>query len=153
MNNAVYGKTMENVKNRANIHATTSDTNAIKWFSKMTFKNSRYFKGLYLIENYKTEIICDKPVYLGTSILDLSKLHMMNFHYNVAEEQYKGNYELIYSDTASFVYRFKCSDVLDDVIVPNKKHFDLSDMQRKHLQENINKKVLGQCIVEMNGKY
>jgi len=47
MNNAVFGKPMENVKNRANIHATTSDTNAVKWFSKMTFKNSRYFKGLY----------------------------------------------------------------------------------------------------------
>ena len=48
MNNAVFGKTMENVKTRANIHATTSDTNAVKWFSNMTFKNSRYFRGLYI---------------------------------------------------------------------------------------------------------
>ena len=62
MNNAVFGKTMENLKNRATIHATTSDENAIKWFSKMTFKNSRYFRGLYLIENNKTEIIYDKPI-------------------------------------------------------------------------------------------
>jgi hypothetical protein len=140
MNNAVFGKTMENVKNRANIHATTSDTNVVKWFSKMTLKNSRYFKGLYLIENYKTEIIYDKPIYVGTSILDLSKFHMMDFHYNVIEEQYKDKYELIYSDTDSFVYRFKCSDVFDNVIVPNKFWFDLSDMQRKHLQDNMNKK-------------
>ena len=140
MNNAVFGKTMENVKNRANIHATTSDTNAVKWFSKMTFKNNRYFRGLYLIENYKTEIIYDKPIYVGTSILDLSKLHMMDFHYNVIEEQHKGKYELIYSDTDSFVYRSKCSDVFNNVVVPNKQHFDLSDMQRKHLQDNINKK-------------
>ena len=65
MNNAVFGKTMENVKHRVNIHATTSDANAIKWFSKMTFKNSRYNTGSYLIETYKTEIIYDKPIYVG----------------------------------------------------------------------------------------
>ena len=40
----------------------------------MTFKNNRYFKGLCLIENYKTEVIYDEPIYVGTSILDLSKL-------------------------------------------------------------------------------
>ena len=107
----------------------------------MTFKTSRYFRGLYLIENYITEIIYDKPIYVGTSILDLSKLHMMDFHYNIIEEQYKGQYELIYSDTDSFVYRFKCCDVYDDIVVPNKQHFDLSDMQRKHLQDNINKNI------------
>ena len=52
MNNAVFGKTMENVANRANIHATTSDTNAVEWFSTMTFIYSRYFRGVYLIGNY-----------------------------------------------------------------------------------------------------
>ena len=132
MNNAEFGKIMEIVKNRVNIHATTSDSNAIKWPRTMTFKHSRYNKGLYLIETYKTEIIYDKPIYVGASILDLSKLHMMDFHYNVIEEQYKGKYELIYSDTDSFVYRFKCSDVFDDIISPNKEHVDLSDMQRKN---------------------
>ena len=70
--------------------------------------------------NYKTEIIDDKPIYVGASFLDLSKLHMMDFHYNIIEEQYKGQYELIYSDTDSFVYSFKCSDVYDDIVCPNK---------------------------------
>jgi hypothetical protein len=79
----------------------------------------------------KAEIVYDKPIYVGASILDLSKLRMMDFHYNVIEEQYEGKYELIYSDIDSFVYRFKCSDVFDDIISPNKEHFDLSDMQRK----------------------
>ena len=134
---------MENVKNRANIHATTSDTNSIKWFSKLTFKNNRYFRGLYLIGNYKTEIIYEKPIYVGTSILDLSKLHMMDFHYNIIEEQHKGQYELIYSDTDSFVYRFKCSDVYDDIVCPNKNWFDLSKMKRLHLKDNANEGVLG----------
>ena len=64
---------------------------------------------------------------------------MLDFHYNAIEEHYKGNYELIFSDTDSFVYRSKGSDVFDDIISSNKEHFDLSDMQRKHLQDNINK--------------
>ena len=86
MNNAVFGKTMEDVRNRVNIHATTSDKNAEKWFSKNTFKQSRYCNGLYLIETFRPEIEYDKPVYVGTSILDLSKLHMMDFHYNIIEK-------------------------------------------------------------------
>ena len=53
----------------------------------MTIKNSRYNKGLYLIGTNRTEIIYDKPIYVGTSILDLRKLHMMNFHCTVIEEQ------------------------------------------------------------------
>ena len=43
MNNAVFGKTMENVKHRIQLHATTSYDIAVKWFSKMNFKNSKYF--------------------------------------------------------------------------------------------------------------
>ena len=77
---------------------------------------------------------------------------MMDFHYNVIEEQYKGQYELIYSDTDSFVYRFKCSDVFNNVVIPNKVHFDLSDMQRKNFQDNIYKKVFGKFKDELNGK-
>ena len=53
MNNAVFGKTMENVKHRVHIHATTSDNNAIKWFSKMAIKHSRYNKGFYLMKPIK----------------------------------------------------------------------------------------------------
>ena len=87
MNNAVFGKTMENVKNRVNIHATTSYKNAEKWFSKINMKDSKEFNGLYLIEMYKKEIIYDKPLYVGTSILDLSKLCMLDFHYNVINKE------------------------------------------------------------------
>ena len=79
---------MEDVRNRVNIHATTSDKNAEKWFSKNTFKQSRYFNNVYLIETFRPEIQYDKPIYVGASIWDLSKLHMMNFHYYVIEEQF-----------------------------------------------------------------
>jgi hypothetical protein len=142
MNNAVFGKTMENVKNRIQLHITPDEQNAVKWFSKMNFKTSKSIDNLHLIEMYKQEIIYDKPIYVGTSILDLSKLHMMNFHYNVINEEFEGKYNLIYSDTDSFVYNIEHHDIYKWVY-ENKQHFDLSDSLNKDIQDNMNKKVLG----------
>ena len=142
MNNAVFGKTMENVKNRIQLHLTTQEDNAIKWFSKINFKTSKSIDNLHLIEMYKQEIVYDKPIYVGTSILDLSKLHMMNFHYNVIHKEFEGKYNLIYSDTDSFVYNIEHPDIYQWVS-DNKQHFDLSDSLNKDIQDNMNKKVLG----------
>ena len=72
MNNAPFGKTMENVKNRMSLHLTIKDDNAEKWFSKPTLKGAKEIDGLYLIETYAQEIVMDKPIYVGTTILDLS---------------------------------------------------------------------------------
>ena len=141
MNNAVFGKTMENVKNRINLHLTTDETNAVKWFSKINFKTSKNFDNLHLIEMYKQEIVYDKPIYVGTSILDLSKLHMMNFHYNVINKEFD-NYNLIYSDTDSFVYNIEHPDIYKWVH-ENKQYFDLSDSKNIDIKDNQNKKVLG----------
>ena len=77
VNNAVFGKTMENFKTRMKLHLTTNHNNAVKLFSKPTFKDSKSYNGLYLIEMYHKEIVYDKPTYLGTSILDLSKSCVM----------------------------------------------------------------------------
>ena len=77
---------MEDVKNRMDLQMTTDNKQAIKWFSKITLKNCKNIDGLYLIEMYKKEMVYDKPIYVGTSILDLSKLCMMEFHYGVIEK-------------------------------------------------------------------
>jgi hypothetical protein len=53
MNNAVFGKTMENVKNRMELKLTTEKKYAIRWFSKLNFRTSKYNHGLHLIEMYK----------------------------------------------------------------------------------------------------
>ena len=76
---------------------------------------------------------------------------MMDFHYNVIEEQYKGQYELIYSDTDSFVYRFKCSDVWDDIVCPNKNWFGLSRTKRLYLKDTANEGVMGKFTDELSG--
>ena len=107
MNNSVFGKTMENVKNRMQLHLTTDNDNAIKWFSKVNLKDCKYNHGLYMIEMYKQEIVYDKPIYVGTGILDLSKLCMMEFHYDVMHKHFKGKHKVIYQDTDSLVYKIE----------------------------------------------
>ena len=104
MNNAVFEKTMQNVRCQMNLHLTTDHKNAIKWFSKCSFKNNTNANGLYLIETYKEKIVHDKPVYVGCAFLDLSKLKMLEFRYAVIDKQFGNKASLIYSDTDSFVY-------------------------------------------------
>ena len=112
-------------------------------------KGAKYFNGLYLIETYKEEIIYDKPLYVGSSILDLSKLCVMEFHYGVIEKEFKNKHELIYSDTDSLVYNIKHPDVYD-WIKHNKQHFDLSESLRPDMKDNTNKKVLRNMKDENN---
>jgi hypothetical protein len=149
MNNAVFGKTMENVKNRIDIHPTTNNKNAIKWFSKSHFKQSKCINGLHLIEMFKKEIVYDKPLYVGSTILDLSKLCMMDFHYNVIHKNFDGKYELVYSDTDSLIYHIFHDDIYE-WSKENKEYFDFSDSLRPDLQDDTNKKVLGKFKDEIN---
>ena len=75
MNNSVFGKTMGNVKNRMEEKLTTNNDMAIKWFSKLHFKNSINLDGLHLVEMHKREIKYDKPIYVGCAISDKQTLH------------------------------------------------------------------------------
>lgn len=97
---------------------------------------------------FKKEIVYDKPIYVGTSVLDLSKLHMMRFHYEVIQPNFENNYELIYSDTDSLTYNIKHPDVYKWV-KDNSSHFDLSD--DKYMKDDTNKKVLGKFKDELEG--
>ena len=149
LNNAVFGKTMENVRNRMNLHLTTDHANAVKWFSKAEFKHNTHARGLYLIETFKTKIVYDKPVYVGCAVLDLSKLHMMDIHYNVIEAQFGNRAKLIYSDTDSFVYEIEHENIYD-WIKDNKSWFDLSKSKREDLKCKDNENVLGKFKDELH---
>ena len=74
MNISVFGKTMENIRNRKDMKLVTSDKKYLKYVMKPTFKDGNPFpKRLFAVEMGKTEIKMNKPVYLRQAILDLSK--------------------------------------------------------------------------------
>ena len=92
-----------------------------------------------MVEFYKKEINYNKPIYVGTSVLDLSKLTMMKFHYDVIHHSFEGRYNLIYSDTDSLVYNIQHNNIYQ-WIKGSKTHLDLSDSIRDNLKDNENKK-------------
>ena len=97
MNNAVFGKTMENVRNRQNIRLAPSWKQASKLINRPSLERVEVFsENFYAIHLKKESIEMDKPIYIGTSILDLSKSLMYDYHYNNLKSKYKDNVSVIY---------------------------------------------------------
>ena len=83
MNNAVFGKTMENWRKHRNIKLVSTKKRKYYLLSEPSFHTAKFFtENLLAIEMRKTQIIINKPVYLGLSILDLSKTVMYEFWYD-----------------------------------------------------------------------
>ena len=82
MNNAVFGKTMENVKDHRDIKLVTTERRRNYLLSEPNNHTTKFFtENLLAIEMKKTEILMNKPVCLGLSILELSKILMHVFRY------------------------------------------------------------------------
>jgi uncharacterized protein with NRDE domain len=73
----------------------------------------------------------------------------MKFHYDVIDKNFRGLYNLLYTDTDSLVYNVIHSDIYE-WIKNNKQYFDLSESHREDLRDNENKKVLGKFKDELN---
>ena len=127
MNNSVFGKTMENIRNHKDMKLVTSDKKYMKYVMKSNFKDGFPFsKHLFAVEMEKTEIKMNKPVYLGQAILDLSKTLMYEFHYDYMRPKYGSKFKLCYMDTDSFVYEIETEDFYKDIAEDVKKRFDTS---------------------------
>ena len=108
MNNSVFGKTMENIRNHKDMKSVTSDEKYLKYAMKPNFKNGHPFsKHLFAVEMGKTEIKMNKPVYLGQAILDLSKTLIYEFHYDYMRPKYGSKVKLCYMDTDSFFFEIE----------------------------------------------
>ena len=127
MNNSVFGKTMENIRNHKDMKLVTSDKKYLKYVMKPNFKDGHPFsKHLFAVEMGKREITMNKPVYLGQAILDLSKTLMYEFHYDYMRPKYDSKVNLCYMDTDSFVYEIETEGLYRDIAKDVKKRFDTS---------------------------
>ena len=82
MNNSVFGKTVENIRNSVDIRLISSDNVANKLAAKPNFDRTIFDVNIIVVHMKETKIYFNKPVYLDMSILDLSKSLMYDFHYN-----------------------------------------------------------------------
>ena len=154
MSNSVYGKTLENVRNRQNVIITNNGLRKKKLTSEIHFKSVTHFnENLVAVHMGKTQIVLDKPVYCGASILDLSKHHMFNFHYNYAKPKWPG-LKTLYTDTDSLIYEIPTDNLIQDISPDVEEWYDTSGYPPDfpHLPVGKNKKVLGVFKDECGGK-
>ena len=156
MNNSVFGKTMENIRNRVDVRLVTSEKQLRKLVAKPNFKRRIIFnENLVSVHMKRTKLIMDKPVYLGMSILDLSKTIMFEFHYDYIKPKYGDKAKLLFTDTDSLMYEIQTKDFYKDISEDVKDRFDTSDYPENHpsgIPTGINKKVLGMFKDEAGGK-
>ena len=108
MINSVYGKTMENLWKRINVRLVNNAEDFLKYTSKPTYITHKFF-GKDYGPNSKPVLILNKSIYVGFTVLDLSKWKMYDFHYNFIKENF--NAELLFTDIDSLTYKIKSKNV------------------------------------------
>ena len=154
MNNAVFGKTMENIRKHRDIKLVTTDKKRNKLVSEPHYHTMNYIsEDFSIIEMNKARVKMNKPIYLGLSILDISKILMYELWYDYMKPKYGDNVKLCYMDTDSFIMNIKTEDFYKDIANDVEKRFDTSNYEvNRPLPTGKNKKVIGLMKDELGGK-
>ena len=154
LNNAVFGKTMESIRKHRDIKLVTTDKRRNKLVAEPNYHAMNYIsEDLSITEMNKTKVKMNKPIYLGVSILEISKLLMYEFWYDYMKPKYGNNVKLCYMDTDSFIMNIKAEDFSKDIANDVEKRFDISNYEvNRPLPTGKNKKVIGIMKDELGGK-
>ena len=122
---SVCGKTMENLRKRISVKVVKNEKDYLKHVSKPTFISTKIFEKNYAaIHEIKPVLTLNKPIYVGFTVLELSKWLMYDFHYNFIKKNFDA--ELLFTDTDSLAYEIKSEDVCEKRF-KHKHLFDLSN--------------------------
>ena len=152
MNNAVYGKTMEDVRNKIVLKLVSNKRDYLKWTYKPSYILHKIFENeLVAILKNKVALTLNKLGYIGMCILELSKALMYEFHYDYIKNKYGNDSRLLFTDTDSLMYEIETEDVYKDSS-NDKEMFNLSNCSTKlKYHDNSNKLVVGKMKDETAG--
>ena len=153
MNNAVFGKTMENVRKHRDIKLVKTDHKRNKIVSETNYHTMNLIsENLSVIKMKKVKVKMNKPIYLGLSTLEISKIIMYEFWYDYMKKKYGDMVKLCYMDTDSLIMNIKTKDFYKDIARDVEERFDTSnyDVDRP-LPKGKNKKVIGLMKDELGG--
>ena len=115
MINSVYGKTMGNLPKRINVRLVNKAEEFLKYTSKPTYITHKIFDKDYVaIHEIEPVLILNKPIFVGFTVVDLSKWKMYDFHYNFIKKSFDA--KLLFSDTDSLTYEIKSDTVYKDFL-------------------------------------
>ena len=147
MNNAVFGKMMENVRNHREVKLIVSEVRRKKLASEPNYHSCKVFsEDLMAIEMRKTSVFMDKPIPAGQAILDISKTLMYKLWYDYLKPQYQDKVKLCYMDTDSFIFQIETEDFYEDIANDVNEWFDTSkytDQEKWPFSIGLNKKEIG----------
>ena len=172
MNNSAFRKTMENIRKHRDIKLVTTDKKRSKLVSEPNYHTINLIsEDLSIIEMKKIKVKMNKPIYLGLSILEISKTLMYGFWYDYMKPKYNDDVKLCYMDTDSFIMNIKTNYFYKDIASDVENRFDTSNYEvntsettaepgslernalaRRPLPTGKNKKVIGLMKDELGGK-
>ena len=154
-NNSVFGKCMEDETKRCKVELVTEVKRFKKLACKKNFKRPKVFtNNLISVHMANTNVTITKPIYVGATVLDTSKIPMYNFHYNYIKKTYGSNAKLLDIDTDGVKYHIRTKDVYKDMN-KNIDIFDTSNYPVNHpsgIKSGVNKKVPGKFKDELGGE-
>ena len=151
-----FGRTMENVRKHRDIKLVKTDKRRNQLSSEPNYHRTKYFsENLTAVEMKKTKVKMNKLIYLGMSILDISKTLMYEFWYDYIKPKYQDRAKLCYMDTDSLIIHIKTDNFYKEIANDVEKQFDTSnydDNDKRPLPVGKNKKVIGFFEHELGGK-
>ena len=145
MYNSVFGKAMEKVRKHRDIKLVTTDKRRNQLVSEPNYHATKWFsENLLATEMKKRKVKMNKPVYLGLSILEISRILMYELWYDCIKPKNQDNARLCYMDTDSFSIYIKTEDLYEDIADDVDKRFDTSNYEvNRPSSTGKNKKVIG----------
>ena len=154
MINVVFGKPMENVRKHRDIKLVTSDKRRNQLVPEPNYHTIKCFsENLVALEMKKITVKMNKPIYVGMTILDISKTLMYGFWYGNLKPKHEDKIKLCYMDTDSLIPFIKAEDFYEDIVNDVEKRFDTSNYKvGRPLPTGKNKKEIGLMKDELGGK-
>ena len=151
MINSAFGKTMENLRKRICFELINNAKDYARCVSRPSFVSQKIFINNFVaVHKIKPVLTLNKPIYVGFSILELSKSLLYEFHYKYIKSKFDA--KPLLTDTDSLVYEIKTEDVYEDFYL-DKVSFDLSDYPlHSKFFDPVNKKVIGKMKDAFKGK-
>ena len=144
---------MENIRKHRDIKLVTTDKKRSKLVSEPNYHTINLIsEDLSIIEMKKTEVKMNKPIYLGLSILEISKTLMYEFWYDYMKPKYNDKVKLCYLDTDSFIMNIKTNDFYEDIASDVENRFDTSNYEVNRPLPTGKKKIIGLMKDELGGK-
>ena len=153
MNNVVLGKTMENVRKHRDIKLVKTDCKRNKLASEPNYHTMKLIsENLSIIEMKKVKVKMNQPIYLGLSMLEISKIVMYEFWYDYMKKKYGHMVKLRYMDSDSLIMNIKTKDFYKDIAHDVEERLDTSnyDVDRP-LPKRENKIVMGLMKDKLGG--